>query len=381
MRSNSLIISVVFSLVTFTAVASGAPDSSGPEIHPTTNAQLRQLLLGRWYASRHWDVQTVAYREFRADGQLMDDWSFNCNDDSIPGQWHVISPNSIAYRDPNKGDKDPPEVLKVQFISKNRLRLIGGSTSFSYDRDSSDYYTQIKGRWRSNTGQPGTYTEYDFLDNPNESAAVLYSGGRIQVSVPILVKIAPGRLVVTEKTVPGSVEYVVGFDSRSGFLRLIRQPEQKLELFRCVTDADNSCTQYVAAGSIRSDGLPLADPTPLKGANKDILAAPVMSSSLVMSTGLPARYTIAITEGGSVYSGQLMGEEHGRQLTSAELKDYLIVGVNRPGDLMTLICRSGYQSTAASASHGISVGHDPDGIQAEIIPGKRGTITVTCTKK
>lgn len=100
------------------------------------------------------------------------------------------------------------------------------------------------------------------------------------------------------------------------------------------------------------------------------------------NSALPSSYTVAVTESGLSFTGKLINPAQSAQLTAAQLNKYLIVSVNNTGDFMNILCPSGYQNTAASASNGINVGHDLDfGTTADIVPNQQGTITVSCVKK
>jgi hypothetical protein len=97
---------------------------------------------------------------------------------------------------------------------------------------------------------------------------------------------------------------------------------------------------------------------------------------------LPTSYSIAVTEKGSTYSGQLLSNGQKLQLSAAGLNSYLTINLNNTGDFMTILCPSGYVNTAATATSGVRVGHDPDlGTSAIINPAQQGIITVSCIKK
>jgi hypothetical protein len=98
---------------------------------------------------------------------------------------------------------------------------------------------------------------------------------------------------------------------------------------------------------------------------------------------LPTSYSIAVTEKGIIYSGQLLSNGQQIQLTTAQLNSYLIISTNNTHDFMTIICPSGYVNTAATtATPWVSVGHDQVfGTSATVDPNKQGVITVSCIKK
>jgi hypothetical protein len=105
------------------------------------------------------------------------------------------------------------------------------------------------------------------------------------------------------------------------------------------------------------------------------------SANNSVNSALPSSYAIAVTENGISFTGKLVNPAQSAQLTAAQLNKYLIININNTGDFMNILCPSGYQNTAASATNGINVGHDLDfGTTADIVPNQQGTITVSCVK-
>ena len=113
-----------------------------------------------------------------------------------------------------------------------------------------------------------------------------------------------------------------------------------------------------------------------------IIVAIIARKSSSTVTTIPPKFTVLIQENGGKYKINLQGANNKiTPINNALANSYIIISVNKTGDVLTALCPLGYANTAANSPTKSNIVRDVGiGYEMGINDGQENDLSLTCAQ-